>query len=94
MTATTDLAAQTVQAIARAGACRACLDKQGSPRTVLGPPGLREQVWNGWGVTVVLCPACYHAVEHAIGRQVYDANPARYDALAVRLLAGDTAGLT
>ena len=83
-----------VDAIARAGICRACLDKRGSARTVLGPPGLREQIWNGWGVTVVLCAECCSAVEHAIGRHVYDANPGRYDALAARILAGDTKGLT
>ena len=80
--------------MSRSGVCRACQEKPGSPRVVLGPPGLREQLWNGWGVTVTLCPECYHGTEHAIARQVYDANPQRYDQLAAGLLAGDTKGMT
>lgn len=74
--------------------CKRCGERPGSTRTVLGPPGLKDQIWHGWAVTVKLCPECAAGVEYALGQAAYSSDPDSYNDFAARLLSGDRTGLT
>ena len=87
-------AAQTVQAMSRDRQLPGVPRKAGIAAYRARPARLERAAVERLGCHRHALPRVHHGTEHAIARQVYDANPQRYDQLAARLLAGDTKGMT